>query len=282
VTERVVVVRGAKVAVLDSGGAREPDAPVLLALHGYPDTGRIFVRLAAALSTGRARAAIRVVAPDWPGQGGSEPVASTFGPTARAAWLRDLLDALGIERCVVYGHDMGAAPALVLARDHGVGVRAVVVSNALLSNDAKSSLAIRTMRASQAYRVILPRLGRWVFARCLATFLEERLDAELETELRRRFLTPRALRTVVRACHAYDGELPGLLQTLAGLEIPTLAAWGKSERHFSLEHAQALERIVPQTEVRSIPGAHWMVHERAEDVARLIVSVVERLDSSAS
>jgi pimeloyl-ACP methyl ester carboxylesterase len=267
VNERTCVVRGRSVAVHDSG---ERGAPVLLALHGYPDTGRIFARLSAAL------VAMRVVAPDWPGQGGSEPAAASFAPTERAAWLRDLLNVLGIEQCVVYGHDMGALPALAFARDHGPRVRAVIVSNALLSNEATSSLAIRLLRASQAYRVLIPRLGRLVFARCLASFLEHPLDAELETDLRCRFLQPATLSTVARVCRAYDVELPAALATLSSMKTPTLALWASHGLHFSIGHAWALQQSVRHAEVQTLQGAHWMAHEHAEDIAVRVVSFVAR------
>jgi pimeloyl-ACP methyl ester carboxylesterase len=253
------VVRGAPTKVLDSGGAR--DAPVLLALHGYPDTGRIFTRLAAALGT------VRVIAPDWPGQGESEPIDACFGPTERAAWIVDLLDALGVERCSVFGHDMGALPALALARDHAPRVRAVVVANALLSNEAKTSLAIRVLRTSGAYRVAIPHLGPVVFARCLASFLEHPLDPVLASDLRRSFLRPSALATITRACSAYDRELPGFLRTLGTIATPVHALWGSHAPHFAFDHASALQRAVPRATLAQLPGSHWMVHERAGTIA---------------
>ncbi len=258
-------VRGAHVALLDSGPR---DAPTLVALHGYPDTAPIYARLAHALE------GVRVIAPDWPGQGESAPISACAGPTERAAWVRDLLDELGITRCTVFGHDMGALPALALARDHGDRVASVIVANALLANDAPTSLAIRVLRVGRTYRLALPLFGPLVFARSLATFLDGPLEPELEQELRRRFVRRTTLATVTAACTAYDVELRGSPASFAPRATPTFALWGTRDRHFPIEHAHALRRVVPDAELTPIAGGHWMVYENVEAVAARIAAIV--------
>jgi pimeloyl-ACP methyl ester carboxylesterase len=256
-------VRGAEVSYSATGPRQ---APALIALHGYPDSSRIFGRLLAELPDRRA------IAVDWPGQGRSERVTPCDGPTERAAWVADVLDALGIERCALLGHDMGALPALCFARDFGARAEHVFLANALLSNDAPTSLAIRVMRSAKAYRLALPFLGGLVFERCLRTFLEAPLTHELRDELRSDFVRPESLRALVAACDAYDAELPGILGTMESVKAPVHALWGTRERHFPEEHARALASVLPSTTVDVIEGGHWMVHERPAEVAAAIQS----------
>jgi pimeloyl-ACP methyl ester carboxylesterase len=82
----------------------------LLLLHGFCETASIFDGLLPALAQ-----ASRVVCPLLPGHGGR-----AWDPTWRslddaACWLRDLLDALEIERCVLVGHSLGGYIAAAFA-----------------------------------------------------------------------------------------------------------------------------------------------------------------------
>ena len=61
-------VRRAGVRYVDTGS---PSGPVLVALHGYPDSCLVFERLFSRLPKHRA------IALDWPGQGLSERVTSS-------------------------------------------------------------------------------------------------------------------------------------------------------------------------------------------------------------
>ncbi|HVY45545.1 MAG TPA: alpha/beta hydrolase [Minicystis sp.] len=260
-------VRGAEARYGDAGPR---DAPVLLALPGYPDNYRVFERLAAALP------AWRLVAVDWPGSGRSAPVDGVLGPTARAAWLGSFLDELGVERCTLFGHDMGALPALCFARDVPHRAARVFVAHALLCNDEPTSAAIRIMRAGRLYRVAMPLAPGLIFERCMATFLEAPLGTELRRDMREDFVRAGAPATLASVCAAYDAELPGALASFASIRAPVHAIWGDAETHFPVGHARALAAARPGTTVRLVKGGHWMVHERAAAVAEEIAALASR------
>ncbi|HKS99466.1 MAG TPA: alpha/beta hydrolase [Rugosimonospora sp.] len=97
------------VHVRDSGGA---GAPVLL-LHGWPDTGDLWRHQVGALTA----AGYRTVAPDLRGFGASSKPTelSEYSAGALAGDAIGLLDALGIERTHLVGHDWGAAIAWLVA-----------------------------------------------------------------------------------------------------------------------------------------------------------------------
>ncbi|GLU41609.1 alpha/beta fold hydrolase [Pseudomonas sp. NBRC 100443] len=104
-----LVRRGEVVSAWREAGAA--DAPALVLLHGIGSGAASWLPLAQCL---KARA--RLIAWDAPGYGESTPLAEA-APRAEAYMqrLRELLDALDVQRCVLLGHSLGALTALALA-----------------------------------------------------------------------------------------------------------------------------------------------------------------------
>ncbi|MBB5406819.1 MULTISPECIES: alpha/beta fold hydrolase [unclassified Paraburkholderia] len=90
------------------------DALPLVLLHGIGSGAASWVEQFDALGATR-----RVLAWDAPGYGASSPVAAA-SPVAQdyAVVLKEWLDALGIERCVLVGHSLGAIVAGAFAAAH--------------------------------------------------------------------------------------------------------------------------------------------------------------------
>ena len=101
-----------ELAYTEVGPSQGP--PVLL-LHGWPDAARSWGPVAARL----ADASHRVLLPEWRGTGGTRFRDATTVRDATAAALAqdvlDLVDALGVDRFAVVGHDWGARVAYGLA-----------------------------------------------------------------------------------------------------------------------------------------------------------------------
>ena len=98
-------------AVTEAGDETGP--PVLL-LHGFPDSRVLWRHQVDAL----AEAGYRVIAPDLRGYGGSDRPTDVeaYALPHLLADVRGLLDALGVERAAVVGHDWGAVLAWAFAR----------------------------------------------------------------------------------------------------------------------------------------------------------------------
>lgn len=100
----------------------------LLLLHGYPQTGACWHKVAPQL----ARAGYRVIVPDLRGYGGSDrPLSDAqhtpYSKRAMAADQAHLMQHLGFERYHVVGHDRGARVAHRLARDFSQCVASISV-----------------------------------------------------------------------------------------------------------------------------------------------------------
>jgi pimeloyl-ACP methyl ester carboxylesterase len=82
-------------------------------LHGFPDTSALWRHQVAAL-TG---AGFRTIAPDMRGRGRSDrpPEVADYALTKMVADVTGIMDALGVQRAHVVGHDWGAAVAWLVA-----------------------------------------------------------------------------------------------------------------------------------------------------------------------
>jgi haloacetate dehalogenase len=101
--------------------------PVLLLLHGFPQTHVMWRRVAQAL-----RPHFRLVLPDLRGYGDSTCLPGTpdhaqASKRAMAADLAALMDTLGVDRFMLCGHDRGGRVAHRLALDHPARVARLCV-----------------------------------------------------------------------------------------------------------------------------------------------------------
>lgn len=238
--------------------AHRRGSPTALCLHGYPDTHRVFDRFLARLDPSWG-----FVAPDFPGQGRSEP-SDAFSPEACAQWVVSLLDVLEVDRVHVFAHDMGAHTALQLALDFPARVERLVISHALLDAHAPTSHTIALLRRGRAYRA-MPLFPRAVVARALSSFLPP--DAPLSREVREDIISSfdrRVAASTARVCDAAETWLARGLDRFASLRLPVDLVWGSAESHFPRAHAESLARVVP-AKITDIPGGHhWLAWQRPD------------------
>lgn len=108
VTQTSLEILGHRTAIAECG-----DGPAVLMLHGFPGLSYSYRHQLVAL----AEAGYRAIAPDMLGYGGTDAPQSiaSYAYDHVTDWLVALLDALGVEKAVVVGHDFGASSAWNLA-----------------------------------------------------------------------------------------------------------------------------------------------------------------------
>ena len=140
---------GTRVHTLRAG---TPGATPLLLIHGWPDG---FIRFEKALPLIAER--FEIVVPSIPGYGFSEIPSRAFGPTAVAAALAGLMAALGHERFVVHGADIGSSIGQQLALRHPEKVSALHLGEVPL----RMVRTLSSAELSDAERELLTKLEAW-------------------------------------------------------------------------------------------------------------------------
>src|SRR5712671_5339076 len=113
--------------------AGEKDAPVLLLLHGFPSSSRMFEPLFARLAD-----RYHLIAPDYPGFGHSswpdpKKFAYTFDHCAEI--MNRFTEALGLHHYTLYIQDYGGPVGFRMALAHPDRVEALIIQNAVAHND---------------------------------------------------------------------------------------------------------------------------------------------------
>ena len=135
--------------------AGDPQAPVVLLLHGFPTSSFMFRELIPRLAD-----RYRVIAPDLPGFGFTvvpeqRKYAYTFD--ALATTIDAFTKAIGLNRYAIYVFDYGAPTGLRLAMAHPERVTAIVSQN---GNAYEEGLAMRGARSGNIGPFRMPKIAK--------------------------------------------------------------------------------------------------------------------------
>jgi len=267
----------ARVAYNEEGNG-EP----LLLLHGCPFSSYIWRKVIPLLSP-----RYRCLAPDLLGLGDTEtPEGTDWSLRAQAATVVGFLDALGIERAHVVGHDHGGAIAQLLAAEHPIRVSRLVISNAEAYDNWPSEEERPFVRATQVpvlgdvvlWAWSLRPLFRLALKEAKAVYDPNVLSAELLDGYIRANLSDRHRRAKTRRFLAgqFDPEnnrvTMDLLDGLRRFDHPTLLVWAKDDPHFGPAWGERLIGDIPgavRLEILPETG-HLLMEERPERFATLI------------
>jgi len=262
------------------------DGPLVLLLHGFPETSHGWRHQMPAL----AAAGFRVVAPDQRGIGlSSKPAGiAAYRIDLLAADIVALVRALGRERAQVVGHDWGGAVTWYLALHHADVVERVAIL------DAPHPLAFSQWLRTHASQ----RRKSWYMAFFQLPWLPELLLRAGRFRLLARALLrtsrPGAFTAddldVYRAAWSQPGALTGMLNWYRALrlprpqphaspvvEVPVRLLWG--DRDAALEPGMADASIAHcrAGEVFHFAEAtHWLAPEEPERVNALLLAFLRR------
>jgi pimeloyl-ACP methyl ester carboxylesterase len=283
--ERVTLASGIELDTLDVGPR---DAPVLIFLHGFPESHRTWRHQIAHLSD-----RYRCIAPDQRGYGGSSkpPEVASYTPDHLTADVFQLAEALGVERFTVVGHDWGGAIAWGVA---ALGQLSRRVTRAVILNAPHPTVFQRLLwldpaqrRASQYTRAFrdpanddLVRdygLGALIFKAIEWQRPMPPQDPEVQEANLAQWRDPATAfamlnwyRASLLVTPALDEpyELPSeARQVLPALTIPTLVIWGMEDEALLPANLDDLDRVVEDLRVVKVPDAgHFVTWEAPETV----------------
>jgi pimeloyl-ACP methyl ester carboxylesterase len=269
---RFIDIAGMRVHVRDEGVSDDP-VPIVL-LHGTSASLHTWDGWVAALAGER-----RVVRFDLPGFGLTGPAPDGDYRVERyVAFVTAMLDALGIEQCVLAGNSFGGGVAweVALALPPGRVQKLVLVDASGYPLDSQSvPLAFRIARVpllSSIMKVTLPRSVvetsvRNVYGEpdrvtsgLVDRYYEIALRAGNRTALAQRFAQARY------GDHA---------NRIGEISVPTLILWGGRDRLIPPEHGEAFHRDIAGSRLVVFPDLGHVPHE--EDAAATVAAVLEFL-----
>jgi pimeloyl-ACP methyl ester carboxylesterase len=260
----LVSLHGREVLYLDSGP--RGDAYPLVMLHGIgassaawgPAIGRL---------TGYG---LRTIAIDLPGHGGSSKDRGDYSLAALASVVRDLLDRLEVDRCILVGHSLGGGIALQFAYQFPERVAGLaLVSSGGLGEETSRVLRLtampgsgvvmatafnrRTLGAAEAVARVWRRIRPVPNALTEASLA--RLREIADPGHRNAFLA--TLRAVVNS----SGQRISALPRLAALaDRPTLVVWGSQDHILPMAHGQRAHELLGNNRLEIFAGAGHEPH----------------------
>jgi pimeloyl-ACP methyl ester carboxylesterase len=225
--------------------------PVIVLLHGFPLNRSIWAQQAAHLAN-----RYRVITPDLPGHGGSEPFPEG-GPATMSRMAREvlaLLDHLKVGQFAVAGHSMGGYVALALqqhAPDRVLGL-------GLISTQARpDSPEAREGRLNTAAKVHMNGAG--VVAEAMAPKL---FGPSITDEDPRYRATVGMMQETpvagVRGALLGMAERADMRECLTGIMVPSLVLVGTDDKVIPLERSQCMAVNIPHAVLVKVPGAGHM------------------------
>jgi pimeloyl-ACP methyl ester carboxylesterase len=268
------------------------DAPVLLLPHGYPASSYVYRNLMAALGN-----RWRLVAPDLPGFGYSatpspEDFAYTFA--AYGEFLNAFVDALHLERYIVWLHDYGSQFGFRLAMAQPERVAGLVIQNGDIYEDAFGPKYefLRKLwdnpgpasRRRIAEHVTLEGFES-EFRGELPDDVADRISPDLWTLHWALMNTPERLANLIHLLEDQPSTLDWFFSEQAYLrehQPPTLIVWGPHDGYMPEDSARAYHRDLPDAPLHLLGGGHWLLETHLDEVVSLVDDFLSHLGESNS
>jgi pimeloyl-ACP methyl ester carboxylesterase len=254
--ERTVEVQGIQTHLFEAG---QPSAPAMLYLHGTL-LGNLWLDFHQRLAQ-----QFHLCAIDIPG----------FGLTARPDWmrdmsdyilyLRDLVDALGLDKPTVVGHSLGGWMAAELAVWYPERVGKLVLSNA-------AGIRVKGTPIADLFAMNPQELLAAVFDDPSAA--APLMPAEMSVD----YILDQYRQRTTLASLAWNPHFdPKLERRLAWVSCPTLIVWGTTDRLIPAAYADAWHRAIKGSEVVMLQGTgHMPMFEQPEAWSRAVAAFAAR------
>ncbi|HYR15306.1 MAG TPA: alpha/beta hydrolase [Mycobacterium sp.] len=269
-----VEARGVQFHVTEAGPA---DGRPVLALHGWPQHHWAYRDLLADPPPG-----MRIIAPDLPGYGWSGPAPHKWAKEDVASDLLALLDALGLDRVLLVGHDWGAF----------VGYRMVLRAPERFDG----FLAMNMAHPWITRRSVLPRLWRFGYQIPVATFgvwvhqrtkfvekvifgIGSKLDPETVRVFADRFRDPVCARTARDTYRTFvTREIPQSAKNpeMRRATVPIRALFGLGDAAVHPSWVAPETANADDYTLETVDASHFVIDERPDLVrAKLIALAAE-------
>jgi pimeloyl-ACP methyl ester carboxylesterase len=261
--------------------AASESAEALIMIHGYRGNHHGLEAIAAGLGD------YRVLIPDLPGFGESEPLPKTHTISSYVEWLKEFVDAVQVGAPNLMGHSFGTLVVAHYATKHLL--RSLILVNPVSAPALAGPRATLTRITRSYYRIArsLPNaLGeRFLRARTAVMVMSVAMAKTKNPELRRWIHLQHLnnfsdFASVAVAVEGYQASISTHIAALAAeISAPTLLIAAELDDITSLDQQRKVAASNPNITIREIAGVGHLVHYEAPDqAARLITEFLRELN----
>ena len=252
----------------------------LVMIHGYRGNHRGLQAIAGGLRK------YRVIIPDLPGFGESQPLKTTHSIQAYSDWLHKFLGTLQLtDKAHLMGHSFGSLVVGFYATQHSP--RSVSLVNPVSSPALEGQRAALTNLTKLYYSLasVLPKaLGQWLLRSKLSVMVMSVVMAKTNKRSLRRWIHNQHLAnfsdfaTVEVATEGYEASISTDLSRLASMiTVPVLVVAATLDDITDIESQRRVSKLYSNSTYREIQGVGHLVHYEAPDQAASFIT--EFLDS---
>ena len=242
----------------------------LIMIHGYRGNHRGLEAIAAGLGN------YRILIPDLPGFGESEPLEQNHSVENYSSWLQEFVLELGLGNDLnLMGHSFGTLVVGHFATRQGP--RSVCLVNPVSTPALQGRKAVLTRLTRIYYRVasIAPDfMGEWLLRSRIAVMVMSVVMAKTTNKALRSWIHTQHLTnfsdfaSVRVAVEGYYASISTDLSMLAPrIGAPVLLVAAELDDITDIESQRAVFKTYPSAQLREIPGVGHLVHYEAPDQA---------------
>lgn len=229
-----ITVKNLKINYVDEGSG----VPILL-LHGWGSGNIAFRSIINALKD-----RFRLIAPDFPGCGGSETMAEPWTLTDYEDFVLEFLQKLGIENPITMGHSHGGRVTLSLCAKGRLTPPKIILLDAAGLIPKKS---LKQKARAKSFKIIKGALTLPVIKNYSGNLLEKARRHYGSADYN---AAPQVLRSTLVNLVNTD-----LRDIIGSIKCPTLLIWGENDTATPLSDAKIIESLIPDAGLCVIKGA---------------------------
>ncbi|MEK6155476.1 alpha/beta hydrolase [Flavobacteriaceae bacterium 3-367] len=257
--------------------------PTVVLLHGVPENLQAWYDVAPHLAGD-----YHLLAIDWPGFGGSEPLprAEAYTSSFFAKVVVDFMDTMQISKAALMATDIGLLPAFIVGLEHPGRVSKLVVMDGIpFPRPQYNSWELKSFARKGSIRA--KALIEW-FPKISAQIAYHKgfyKGHTIPREIQEAFLRDGRNKSTQIAFKSYfqnfREQQKRFERRAHELNVPTLILWGKHDRFIHLQLGHEIEEKLPNAKLQIIDRAGHYVHmDKPQEVVRHFMQFMDEFQGS--
>ena len=252
--------------------------PTILLLHGVPENLQAWYAVAPMLSNN-----YHVLALDWPGFGGSEPLNSldAYNSQNFADIVADFMSTMKIKETIILASDIALLPAFLIGLKHPEFISKLIVMDGIpFPRKQYASWELNSFARKDS--IIGKALVRWFPTIAAQTVYIKGFyrGHSVPKEVRKEFSIDGKNKNTQDAFLSYFQNFhigQTYFETVAHkLQIPVLVVWGKYDRFINIKLGHEIVEKLPNAELKIIDKSGHYVHmDKPEALVKVTTEFIE-------